>query len=363
MTKLPIFEPYLRLLHFDGNFRSLIEVVQRNLARIDELGDDPRAVLIQHHYAIALVFNGRYREAAAVPRKMLPMAERLGDSRSNAYALSAELFTSTTVAPKTLDEFQDLRKKAIHAACDTNDPYIASTVRWHVGWEELHRGRMSDARELARELIQVGQNLNDPRTTGFGLVLLMWIAITSDAYEEALEISEQIMAVAVTPLDRAATNAKGCALVLLRRIDEGAVLLEEVSRRCVVGGSFYLLNSNAPLIGLVEILRGNIGEGVRLIEDGISRLDKDGYKTVADWNCLNLAEVYLQVIAGTEKPPLLILLKNLPTILMVVVTASSRIRALIASALENLSWIPKDISLAVKKSSSACFTRPRESER
>ena len=209
---------------------------------------------------------------------------------------------------------------------------------------------MSDARELARELIQVGQNLNDPRTTGFGLVLLMWIAITSDAYEEALEISEQIMAVAVTPLDRlAATNAKGCALVLLRRIDEGAVLLEEVSRRCVVGGSFYLLNSNAPLIGLVEILRGNIGEGVRLIEDGISRLDKDGYKTVADWNRLNLAEVYLQVIAGTEKPPLLILLKNLPTILMVVVTASSRIRALIASALEMLSWIPKDISLAVQK--------------
>jgi hypothetical protein len=44
--------------------------------------------------------------------------------------------------------------------------------------------------------------------------------------------------------------------------------------------------------------------------------------------------VYLQIIAGNEKPPLGVLLRNLPTLLKVRLTASSRIRALAARALE-----------------------------
>ena len=38
--------------------------------------------------------------------------------------------------------------------------------------EELTRGRLNEARNSARELMQVGQSLNDPRSTGLGLLLL-----------------------------------------------------------------------------------------------------------------------------------------------------------------------------------------------
>jgi len=66
-------------------------------------------------------------------------------------------------------------------------------------------------------------------------------------------------------------------------------------------------------------------------------------RTNADWYRLFLAEVYLQIIAGHEKPPILTLLRNLPillkvtvtALLKVTVTAPSRIRALIAHVLEN----------------------------
>ena len=46
---------------------------------------------------------------------------------------------------------------------------------------------MKDARDLAHELMQVGRLLNDPRSTGFGLNLLSWIAFFTDSYAEALE--------------------------------------------------------------------------------------------------------------------------------------------------------------------------------
>jgi len=75
--------------------------------------------------------------------------------------------------------------------------------------------------------------------------------------------------------------------------------------------------------------------GIHFIEEAIVRREKEGYRTNADWYRLFLAEVYLQIIAGHEKPPILTLLRNLPILLKVTVTAPSRIRALIAHILEN----------------------------
>ena len=75
--------------------------------------------------------------------------------------------------------------------------------------------------------------------------LLTWIALLADSYAEALEYSEQSLAVAVTPLDRSiAVIGKGCALVLLRRTEEGAKLLEEDRRRCIADGDLYRLGGS-----------------------------------------------------------------------------------------------------------------------
>ena len=164
---------------------------------------------------------------------------------------------------------------------------------------------MNDARDAARELMQVGRLLNDPRSTGFGLWLLSIIALMSESYAEALEYSEQSLAVAVTPVDRnLCTVFKLSALVALRRTEEGAMLLEAYRRRCVADGQLAQLNSTDTIFGVCKILQGNIRDGLRLIEEAILRREKEGYRVMADWSRLNLAEIYLQIIAGNEKPPL-----------------------------------------------------------
>jgi hypothetical protein len=61
---------------------------------------------------------------------------------------------------------------------------------------------------------------------------------------------------------------------------------------------------------------------------------------MADWYRLNLCEIYLQIISGNEKPPLAILLKNLPTLLKVLFTASARIHGLTKHVLENRQFDP-----------------------
>ena len=82
---------YLSLLDLSAQVKREIDVLPRYLARIDRLGDDPRAVLIRTIYVVALVMNARYREAAAMQRETSRMADRLGDAGSKAWALVNEI--------------------------------------------------------------------------------------------------------------------------------------------------------------------------------------------------------------------------------------------------------------------------------
>ena len=133
----------------------LIDVVERYLARIDRLGDDPRAVRIRHQYGFTLLWNTRSREAAVMQDELSAIADRLGDSTSRAYSLANLIFASTIVAPKPLHEFETVKRQAIEAASDTADAYIQGWVRYVIGGEEIHRGRISEARASAHELIRV----------------------------------------------------------------------------------------------------------------------------------------------------------------------------------------------------------------
>jgi tetratricopeptide (TPR) repeat protein len=328
-------------LNLSTKWQAMIDLLKRYAERVDRLGDDPRAVLIRHNYVLALFFNTRYREAAAMQRETLLMAQRLGDARSRAYALTSELQASIVLAPTPLDEFQALKRAAISAVAETTDAYIQNWSRHAIGWEEIVRGRIDDARETAAALMQVGRQLNDPRSVGLGLALLSWIAVISDSYAEALEYSEQSLAVAVTPIDRSfALPGKGFALALLRRTEEAVQLLEDERRRGVANGYPYVFVGTDGAIGVCKVLQGDFGGGTRFLEAAISRREKEGHRVAADWYRVILCDVYLQFIARNEKLPFPILLKNLPFLLKMMVVAPARIRALATRVLEDPQFDP-----------------------
>ena len=327
--------PFALLLNISLRTSAAIDVLTRYQSRIDRLGDDTRVVLIRHHYVWALVWGARYQKAAAILQETLLMANRLGDSQSKAYALAADVLVSFVFATKPLHEFEILKRNAIRAASETGDAYIQSWTRWMIAFNETWRGRINEARDTARGLLEVGRLLNDPRSTGFGLNLLAGIALLSDSYNEAVEYSEQALSVAVDRWDRVgAAYIKGCALMLLRRAEEASKLMQDQRRRIAADGDFYNSGGSDLMLGLYEILRGNIAEGFRQIEELISRLDKQGNQSYANVCRIHLAQLYLEIIAGTEKPQLTVVLKNLPIVLKLMVTASRRIQGLIARVLE-----------------------------
>ena len=219
---------------------------------------------------------------------------------------------------------------------------------------------MDEARAAAHELMHVGRQLNDPRSIGLGLGMLAGIANSIESYAEALEYSEQLLSIVITPWDsEAATLAKGFALVMLGPIEEGEKLLEgqrsrrllgkaeegakliEAQRsRALIYGYLHTLSITDPFVGICKILQGDIGAGIYFIEEAILQREKEGYRRVAHSYRITLCEIYLSIIGGYGYLPLSTLLRNLPSVLKVMATASSRIRSLAALFLEDPETLP-----------------------
>ena len=332
---------YVLLLNLSGQINVTIGLLGRYLTRIDQQGDDPRVLIIRYHYAHALILNARYQEAEEMQRETSSLAERLGDGRSKAYAFAGEAYLGTMVGLKPRHDFERLREEAVRAAADTQDVYLQNQVRFVIGLEEMFRGGIINARGWALELLEAGRTLGDPRSTGFGLNLLAFIALVSDSPAEALEYSEQSLAVVVTPVDRlVAFGSKAFSLTLLRRSEEGAASLQTYRSDCVAHGYLFGCDTSEALFGICRIFQGDITEGVHLLEKAIWRRENEGLHILADFFRLNLAEVYLEMIAGKEKPPFLVVLKNLPVLLKVKVTAYARVQSLMTRVLQNPNFDP-----------------------
>ena len=67
---------YALLSNISLSSKLTTEVVERFASRLDRLGDNPKRVLLQHHYVYALMLSARYREAKEAQEPLSAMATR-----------------------------------------------------------------------------------------------------------------------------------------------------------------------------------------------------------------------------------------------------------------------------------------------
>ena len=337
---------YALCLHLSARFKSLTEIVTRFMPRLDHLGSDPGCVLVHHHYVGALLWSGRYREAEKARLKLSAMAAGLSDAKSKAYALATTIHTTTVVAPMPVEVFEAVAREARTSASNIDDAYLHCFLRYVVGWEEAHRGRMNKARETAEELMAVGWRMNDPRSMGLGMMLQSWIAQLSGDYPAALDFAESAISAACTPLDRVnAMNSKIAALVLLRR-PEGPPTLLDWLQKCEANDWRYLMTAGEAFYGVALVMKGEIGRGIRWLEQAALRRDDEGYRGGGDQDRGFLMEIYLETISSKEKPPMKVLLRNSFTLAAIKLTAQKRIYAQLEQVRQNPRFDPNGHHIA-----------------
>jgi hypothetical protein len=332
---------YTLLQNALGKVRNVVEIADRFAARLNNLGDSTQTVLLVHQKVFGLCFMTEFQMALLELEKIVPMAQRLGDDRSQAYALSCQILITSAVAPTTLKDREPIAQSALNAASRTEDAYIGSVVRWVVAIDEIGRGRMRVAREIAEEMGAIGRRLNDPRPRGMGMGILGWISLTSDDYDQALYYAEECLRIAYTPQERMnALGVKGAALVLLKNLDEGQSVLSNIRRELTELNWRYELLLIDPAYGVLTVLNGRLGKGIRIIEDVISTARRDGWRVAEDWAKLFLCEVYLEIMFPKERPPIRLLIRNIPILIKVLFGGRSAIETLVSQIRSNPQFEP-----------------------
>jgi hypothetical protein len=232
-----------------------------------------------------LLVLGRYGDAGTAQDKLTALAAREGiDPRSRAYAFASAIFLSSIVASSSysIERFEPVSKEAIALASNVDDVFLQYFTQFAVGWLEFHSGRVAKAQQAAQELLAVGRRMNDPRSIGFGMQLLGWIALASDDYTAALGFAETGMTIACTPFDRQGCDVYCSALVLLGR-PEGYQKLRNYMDQARAGGWLYMLAGCEGTMGVALAIRGELAAAIRWMEEAIEKREKEGYRVVADW--------------------------------------------------------------------------------
>lgn len=327
---------YTLLQNALGKVRNVVDIADKFSSRLHNLGDSAQTVLVTHQKVFALCFMNEFQAALAEQTNMTEMAEKLGDDRSRAYSLSSLILVSSTVGSETPKDLERLAGSAIEAASKTEDAYIRSVVRWVIAIDQINRGRMRAAREIAEEMSAIGRHLDDPRPRGMGMGILGWIALTGDDYGRALAYAEECLQIAYTPQERMnALGVKGAALALLKRLEEGELVLSDIRTQLIELNWRYELMLLNPAFGILAVLNGKIGMGIRIIEKVIAAAHHDGWRAAEDWAKLLLCEVYLEIIFPKDKPPLSLILKNLPILIRAFFVGRSSIKSLVSQVRSN----------------------------
>jgi class 3 adenylate cyclase/tetratricopeptide (TPR) repeat protein len=327
---------YTLLQNALGKNRNVVDIADKFAAQLQNLGDSTQVVLVLHQKVFSLCFMNEFQAALAEQANITQMAERLGDDRSRAYSLSSQILVSSAVAPKTLSDQRPIVRSALRAASKTEDAYIRSVVHWVIAIDEIGRGRMGVARKIAERMSKIGRRLNDPRPMGMGMGILGWIALTSDDYAKALSCADECLQIAYTPQERMnALGVKGAALALLKELEKAEPVLSDIRRQLIELNWRYELILLNPAFGVLAVLNGKIGTGIRIIESVIATAHRDGWRAAEDWAKLFLCEVYLEVMFPKDKPPLSLLLKNIPILIKILFGGRSSIESLVSQVRSN----------------------------
>jgi hypothetical protein len=337
-----LLSDYTLVMRFMLKINTLLKTLEPWLFRVDRLGNHRLSIVIFHNYVYALVLAARHQEARTVHKKLSSMAKIVCDDASTVYAFTAKVFAETILGPVGADELAAEVGPMMAAALRSHDGYLSIWLHWVLGWDALHRGLILDCYSYARKLIEIGRRLDDPRALSFGLWLMGYAAVVLDDHPAALRYAEESLDGVKTPFDRnGATSVKAIALVMLRRLDEGGPILQQCRQDNTASGQHYQNVGLDAFWGVVLVLRGSFGAGIRQIKKIIAEQELKGYQAAADWHRMTLSEIYLEILEAKQAPALNVLIRNLAAIVRLKLFGLREIDQMMKVALANPQFAPE----------------------
>ncbi|HEX9820086.1 MAG TPA: AAA family ATPase [Methylomirabilota bacterium] len=323
-----IVPDWARVHYHRKDFRGLIALGDRYLARVEALGDSRHLAMLLFWIGVAHFNAVQYGAGRPLMSRALALGETLADPQCMGYASMGLMWVQTYApAAEWRGQVERLANRAIEVSRTLDDVYLAAETLRGLAVHHLTYGRYNAARETCLRLVALGRQAEDLGTAAMGLWILGFVNVFDERYVEAIDNADEALRVSPNPLDRlGARGAKGAALVFLGRSQEGLNALLQAQQEMVSSGFLPLrLGIDLPY-GVALVLAGRMQAGVHWIEECIRRFVEWGNETAPALGHLTLGEIHLALALRRQRLPLTLIARNLSFLLRAVPVAGRRAR-------------------------------------
>jgi class 3 adenylate cyclase/tetratricopeptide (TPR) repeat protein len=337
----------LETLYLEGNVLETKDVAESYIPELEKAKASTELAFALYFLSLMLANLCAFREAEVKARRALAIAQQTGDVKAIAYARSSLFFVLTVLGHTSPDTMEAMGRQILEECDRAADNYILNWGYWSIAQYYLARGLARDARAWTAKLIEAGRARNDPRALGMASWTLSWIEIQSQRFDEAAACADQAMMNAVAPYDRnAATAAKASAMLFRGAVGPGLHSLRAARQWALDNGWLYIAGLVDLSVALAVALTGDLKGAVAMFEEGIATNEAHGRRTMAAWNRILLAELYIGVMTAKGRPSLRLVWRNLAVIARIALTGLQRARFLLEEAQKNAQFDPRGVVYA-----------------
>ncbi len=251
--------------------------------------------------------------------KALRVGEQINDISVTTYAKACMTWTCTDLG--RLDDAVDFGRQAQEAIALVSDSDATEDfemdqelVRFNMTGMAIaywFRGESGKCREIGDLLLKYGEKGNDVNSISEGYLVHGMSRFAAGDYAGTIEKCNRAIDTSVEPLY--SVNAKfllGYTFLSLGRVKDAEETMDEIVRFTQTSGYEYIGTSANALLGVLEIAKGNITKGVKIINSHLEQYLKDGKKYHYHTFIYLLGRIYQQMVLKEESISFSAILKN-----------------------------------------------------
>ena len=310
--------------YYRGDFREQVDLLSAHRELAESLDNKAGLGMFYAWYGFSLLFRERLKESYEYLLKALELGEEIEDQQVIGYACTWLSWTCTDLG--SLEEAilygERAQKISKHIP---SDQYLFFKSLGGIGYACFHKGDRKRALETGTAILDYGQRHSNIRSIVMGYFVTGLGFFVNGDFQTSIDAFSKAVQTAADPFySQFSRFSMGIGYTLNRQFQEAEEALQEVASYSRDFGCETLGTPAHALLGLVSIAKGQMGQGLKMIEEALRACHENQrrcwYATIEH----ALGQVYLQIVDKSATVSLTTMAKNVGFILKNVPSAGKK---------------------------------------
>jgi tetratricopeptide (TPR) repeat protein len=299
------------VFYYRGDFRELVDLLSTHEDMARSQGDKARLGMFYGWLGMGLHCRERFKDAYQYLCKALELGEEIENRQVIGY--TSAWLTWTCAELSLLDQAIAFGERAQEISKFLeSDHYLYFKSLGGMGHAYWFRGERKRAFEVGKAILDYGQKHSNIRSVVMGHYIMGYSHLIEGDFPSAIECFQRAVQVSADPLYTEMPKMMlGYSYVLNDQFREAEGVLQEVVTYSRNFGCESLGTPAEITLAVVLISKGQMSQGLRMIEKGIRECIENDRKSCHALFEYSLGKVYLQIVEGASPISLFVMAKNI----------------------------------------------------